>query len=92
VPSISIVISRPVRRSRIGTNRVLDFVLHRARQWPRDIEECGEPGRPQMDIDLIGPDIDVVDQGGQEGTLAGSGQLGPALADFPGARDLPALR
>jgi hypothetical protein len=45
-----------------------------------------------MDIDLIGPDIDAVDQGGQEGTLSCSGQLGPALADFRGARDEPALR
>jgi hypothetical protein len=45
-----------------------------------------------MDIDLIGPDIDAVDQGDQEGSLSGSGQLGPALADFPGARDEPALR
>jgi hypothetical protein len=45
-----------------------------------------------MDIDLIGPDIDAVDQGGQEGTLSCSRQLGPALADFHGARDEPALR
>jgi len=34
----------------------------------------------------MGPDIDAVDQGGQEGTLSCAGQLGPALADFPGAR------
>jgi len=59
---------------------------------PGLVEECGEPGRAQMDIDLIGPDIDAVDQGGQEGTLSCSGQLGPALADFRGARDQPALR
>jgi hypothetical protein len=40
----------------------LNFVLRRARQWCRcDIEECGEPGRAQIDIDLIGPDIDAVD-------------------------------
>jgi hypothetical protein len=42
-----------------------------------------------MDIDPMGPDIDAVDQGGQEGTLSCSAQLGPTLADFPGARDEP---
>ena len=25
-----------------------------------DIEECTEPGRAQMDVDLIGPDIDTL--------------------------------
>src|SRR6516164_6913536 len=70
----------------------LGFVVGRAWQWRSDIEECGEPGRAQMDIDLMGPDIDAVDQGGQEGTLLCSGQLGPALADFHGARDELALR
>jgi hypothetical protein len=45
-----------------------------------------------MDIDLIGPDIDALDQVGEDGTLAYSRQFGPALADFPGARDQPALR
>ena len=71
----------------------MNFVVRHARQWCGcDIEECGEPGRAQMDIDLIGPDIDALDQGGQKDTLSCSGQLGPALADFPGARDQPALR
>jgi len=71
----------------------LNFVGRGTRQWCGcDIQECGEPGRAQMDIDLIGPDIDAVDQGGQEGTPACSGQLCPALADFHGARDEPALR
>ena len=45
-----------------------------------------------MDIDLIGPDIDAVDQGGQKGTLSCSGQLGPTFPDFAGSRDEPALR
>jgi hypothetical protein len=45
-----------------------------------------------MDIDLTNPDVDAVNQGGQQGTLACSGQLRPALADFHGARDEPALR
>ena len=45
-----------------------------------------------MDLDLIGPDIDALDQGGQKGTLSCSGQFGPAIADLPGARDQPALR
>jgi len=70
----------------------LNFVLRRAWHWCSDIEECGEPGCAQMDIDLMGPDIDALDQGGQEGTLSCCGQLGPALADFQGTRDEPALR
>jgi len=36
--------------------------------------------------------IDAVDQRGQESPLSCSGQLDPALADFHGARDEPALR
>src|SRR5215831_8757860 len=45
-----------------------------------------------MDVDLIGADSDAVDQGGWEGSLACSGQLCPALADFRSARNEPALR
>ena len=33
----------------------LGFVVRRAWRWRSDIEECTEPGRAQMDIDLIGP-------------------------------------
>jgi hypothetical protein len=40
-------------------------------------EECGEPCRAEMDVDPIGSDVDPVDQGGKQGTLACSGQLGP---------------
>ena len=48
----------------------MNFVVSRARQWRRcAIEKGGEPGRAQMDIDPMGPDINAVDQGGQEGTL-----------------------
>ena len=47
----------------------MNFVVAGVRQWHRcDIEEGGEPGRAEMDIDSMG-DIDTVDQGGQEGTL-----------------------
>src|SRR6516225_5767612 len=70
----------------------LGFVVGLARQWRRDIEERTEPGRPEMDVDLIGPHIDALDQGCKEGTLACSGQLGPALPDLGGAGDEPALR
>src|SRR5262249_62184282 len=70
----------------------LGFVLHRARQWCRDIEERTEPCRPQMDVDLSGPAIEALDQSCKEATLACPRPLGPALADFPGARDDPALR
>jgi hypothetical protein len=40
-----------------------------------------------MDVDVIGADGDPLDQSSKEGTLAWSGQLGPALPDFRGARD-----
>jgi hypothetical protein len=45
-----------------------------------------------MDVDPISPDVDAFDQGSKEGTLACCGQLGPALPDFAGSRDQPALR
>jgi hypothetical protein len=70
----------------------LGFVVARARQWRRDIEECTKPCRPEMDVDLIGPDVDALDQAGEDGTLACSRQLGPALPDLGDAGDEPALR
>ena len=33
-------------------------------------EERAEPCRPEMHVDLIGPDVDALDQGGEEGALA----------------------
>ena len=45
-----------------------------------------------MDVDLIGPDGDALDQVGEDGTLAWSEQLGPAIPDLGGARNEPALR
>ena len=45
-----------------------------------------------MDVDLIGPDVDALYQAGEDGTLARSRQLGPALPDLGGAGDEPALR
>src|SRR5215831_12726319 len=45
-----------------------------------------------MDVDLIGPDVDALDQAGEDGTLPCSRQLGPALSDLRGAGDEPALR
>jgi len=44
-----------------------------------------------MDVDLIGPDIDPLDQRSKKGTLTCCGQLGPALADLRGSRDQSAL-
>src|SRR5262249_23488930 len=67
-------------------------VVGRAGQWRRDIEEFPEPCRLEMDVDLIGPDVDALDQAGEGGALACSGQLGPALPDLGGAGDEPALR
>jgi hypothetical protein len=52
----------------------LGFVLARARPARRDIEERGEPCRPEMDADLIGPDLDWLDQRGEDGTRACSAQ------------------
>ena len=40
-----------------------------------------------MDVDLIGRDVDALDQAGEDGTLAWSRQLGPALPDLGGAGD-----
>jgi hypothetical protein len=93
-PHITKAFGRPARSGVTAPDgQDLNFVVRRARQWCRcAIEECGEPGLAQMDIDLMGPDIDAVDQGSKEGTLSCSGQPGPALADFHGARDQPALR
>jgi hypothetical protein len=45
-----------------------------------------------MDVDPIGPDVDAFDQSSKEDTLPCYGQLGPALPDFRGSRDQPALR
>ena len=44
-----------------------------------------------MHVDLIGPDVDAPDQGGEDGALACTGHLGPALPDLDGAGDEPAL-
>ena len=44
-----------------------------------------------MNVDPIGPDLDVFDQSGKEGTMACCGQLGPAPADFLGSGDQLAL-
>jgi hypothetical protein len=71
----------------------LRFVVGHALQYCRsDIEQCGEPARAEVNGDLIGRDIDAFDQGGKEGTLACSGQLGPSLPDLGGSRDEPVLR
>src|SRR5215813_6276081 len=71
----------------------LDFFLRRARRWRRgDIEDFAEPCRAEMDVDLIGPDLDPIDHGSKKGTLACCRQLGPALADLRGSREQPALR
>jgi hypothetical protein len=59
-------------------------------KWCADIEQRAEPCRAEMDVDLIGSDIDALDQRGKVGTLAWSRQIGPALADLRGARDEPA--
>jgi hypothetical protein len=45
-----------------------------------------------MDVDLIGPDIDAVDQRSEDGTPACSGQLEPPLADLGSSRRETALR
>src|SRR5499427_4833096 len=44
-----------------------------------------------MDIDLFGADVDTLHQSGEQGALAGCGQLRPTLGDFRGAPDEPAL-
>jgi hypothetical protein len=49
------------------------------------IEKRAEPRQAEKDVDLIGPDIDALDEGGKEGALARAGQLGPARAKFRGS-------
>jgi hypothetical protein len=44
-----------------------------------------------MDVDLVDPHLDPFDQGSEDCTLAGHGQLGPVLADVCGPRDKPLL-
>ena len=44
-----------------------------------------------MDVDLIGPGLDPLDQGTKEGTLAWCRQLGPGLTDLGGACDQIAM-
>ena len=48
--------------------------------------------RTEANVDLMGADVDALDQGGKEGMLAWSGQLGPSLPDLGGSRDNPLLR
>jgi hypothetical protein len=49
----------------------LVFLVRCMRHWRRcDIEDRAEPCRADMDVDLIGPDVNAADQGGKEGTLA----------------------
>src|SRR6516165_3850904 len=61
----------------------LGFVMCLAWRWRRgDTQQRRKPCRAEMDVDPIGPDVDGFDQRGNESTLPGCGQLGPALADF----------
>jgi hypothetical protein len=80
--SIRILISRPDRRSRTGT---VVGLIHRRRSWT--IKERAEPSRADMDIDLVGADVDAFDEICKQGALAGCGQLRPTLADLRGAHD-----
>ena len=71
----------------------LGFVVRRARGWCRGaIEERGKLCRASADVDLVGSDVDALDQDGNQRTLACSWQLGPDLADFRGSCDDAALR
>ena len=47
--------------------------------------------RPRATSRLSGSDVDAFDQASNQGTLACRGQRGPAVAEFSGARDEPAL-
>ena len=69
----------------------LGLVLGRARQWPHGIEECPQPSRTEKNVDAIGSDVDALDQRGQQGALARSGQVRPAVADFRRSRAEPTL-
>jgi hypothetical protein len=45
-----------------------------------------------MDVDLIVPNVDPLDQRSKKRALTCFRQLGPGLPDFRGSRDQPALR
>jgi len=55
------------------------------------IEWRAQPRRAETDVDLVDAHLDPFDQGSEDSTLAGHGQLGPVLADVCGARDKPLL-
>ena len=40
-----------------------------------------------MNVDLVDPHLDPFDQGSEDRTLAGNGQLAPVLADVCGQRE-----
>src|SRR6185437_7653576 len=57
----------------------LGFGVRRARQWRRSaIEEDAKPRRVGMYVDLLGSDVDALDQDGKEGALPCSWRLGPS--------------
>src|SRR5215469_14573198 len=92
VPSISILISRPERRSRIGTERIWASSSVALENSVAAISSSMPSRAGRTWMSTIGPDVDAFDQGGKEGTLACRGQLGPALPEFLGSRDQTALR
>ena len=81
----------PPGSARLNRHRKdLGVVIDRARVSCK-VEERSEPCRADMDVDLIVPDVDPVDQCSKKGALTCCRQLAPGLPDFRGSRDQPAL-
>ena len=58
----------------------LGFAAGRVRRWRSGrIKKRAEPCRADMDVDPIGPDVDALDQGSKQGTLACRGKPGQLL-------------
>jgi hypothetical protein len=67
-----------------------DFV---ARVWRHCgcIEQCMGSRQAETDVDLVDRHLDPFNQGSEDSTLAGNGQLGPVIAEICGSRDKPLL-
>jgi hypothetical protein len=51
------------------------------------LSSAASRGWAETDVDLVDPHFDPFDQGSEDHSLAGDGQLGPVLADVCGERE-----
>jgi hypothetical protein len=80
VPSISILISLPARRTRIGTDRIwVSSSVTLCNGIAGTSRSDAEPRRTETYVDLVEAHVDPIDQGSEDSTPARCGQLGPEL-------------